>query len=221
LDIHSLASVGLSKLKFRNMLTFKNFNIADWFSFYRIAAAPFLLVILWLGERELFTWLLLVSYCTDAIDGFLARRFKITSPRGSQLDSFGDQITLVVALIGLLVLEHDFLIENAFLIMLAFVPYIFQMIIAFIKYGKATAFHTYLAKLSAIIQSFFILWLLFFEPIYWLFYVMIILGLLETMEEITLIFMYDNWVAGVKGIYWALRDKRRLRKETAAEERLN
>lgn len=203
------------------MLTFKNFNIADWFSFYRIAAAPFLLVILWLGERELFTWLLLVSYCTDAIDGFLARRFKITSPRGSQLDSFGDQITLVVALIGLLVLEHDFLIENAFLIMLAFVPYIFQMIIAFIKYGKATAFHTYLAKLSAIIQSFFILWLLFFEPIYWLFYVMIILGLLETMEEITLIFMYDNWVAGVKGIYWALRDKRRLRKETAAEERLN
>ncbi|MDF1517287.1 MAG: CDP-alcohol phosphatidyltransferase family protein, partial [Lutibacter sp.] len=122
------------------MLTFKNFNIADWFSFYRIAAAPFLLVILWFGERELFTWLLLVSYCTDAIDGFLARRFKITSPRGSQLDSFGDQITLVVALIGLLVFEHNFLIEHAFFIILAFVPYIFQMIIAFIKYGKATAF---------------------------------------------------------------------------------
>lgn len=201
------------------MLTFKNFNIADWFSFYRIAAAPFLLIILWFGERELFTWLLLVSYSTDAIDGFLARRFKITSPRGSQLDSFGDQITLVVALIGLLVFERNFLIENAFLITLAFVPYIFQMIIAFIKYGKATAFHTYLAKLSAIIQAFFILWLLFFGPIYWLFYVMIVLGLLETIEEIALIFMYDNWVAGVKGVYWALRDKRRLRKKVAAEKR--
>ena len=42
---------------------------------------------------------------------------------------------------------------------------------------------------------------------------MILLGLLETLEEITLIFMYDEWVAGVKGLYWALRDKRRLKKE--------
>lgn len=203
------------------MLTFKNFNIADWFSFYRIAAAPFLLLAIWLGNRELFTWLLLVSYCTDMIDGFLARRLKITSPRGSQLDSFGDQITLVIALIGLLFYEYDFIKAHAFFIVLVFIPYIFQMIIAFMKYGKATAFHTYLAKLSAIIQAFFILWLLFFGPIYWLFYVMIVLGLLETIEEIALIFMYDNWVAGVKGIYWALRDKRRLRIKSALENKSN
>lgn len=193
------------------MLTFKNFNIADWFSFYRIAAAPFLLIILWLDEREVFTSFLLVSYCTDMIDGFLARKLKITSARGSQLDSFGDQITFVVGIIGLLIYEFDFMKEHSFYIILVFVPYIFQMIIAFIKYRKATAFHTYLAKLSAITQAVFILWLLFFEPIYWLFYVMIVLGLLETIEEIVLIFIYDNWVAGVKGIYWALRDKRRLK----------
>jgi CDP-diacylglycerol--glycerol-3-phosphate 3-phosphatidyltransferase len=92
------------------------------------------------------------------------------------------------------------------------VIYIFQMVMAFLKYRKATSFHTYLAKLSAIVQSIFILWLLFFDPIYWLFYVMIVLGMLETIEEIALIYMYDNWVAGVKGIYWALRDKRRLSK---------
>ena len=194
------------------MLTFKNFNIADWFSFYRIAAAPFLLLLLWLDEREVFTSFLLVSYCTDMIDGFLARRLKITSARGSQLDSFGDQINFAVAIIGLLVYEFDFMKAHSFFIILVFIPYIFQMILAFIKYGKATAFHTYLAKLSAISQGIFILWLLFFGPIYWLFYVMIALGLLETIEEIALIFMYDNWVVGVKGIYWAIRDKRRLRK---------
>ncbi len=195
------------------MLTFKNFNIADWFSFYRIAASPFLLILIWLGEREIFTWFLLVSYCTDMIDGFLARSLKITSARGSQLDSFGDQITFIIGLIGLLVFEYDFMKENYLLILIAFVPYSIQMVLAFRKYGKATAFHTYLAKLSAIIQGVFILWLLFFNPIYWLFYTMIVLGLLETIEEITLIFMYDKWVAGVKGIYWALRDKRRLATE--------
>jgi len=191
------------------MLTFKNFNIADWFSFYRILAVPLLVALIWLGERELFTWFLLVSYSTDAIDGFLARRLKITSARGSQLDSIGDQITLVVGLIGLLVFENEFMKANYVLILIAFVPYILQMILAFYKYGKATAFHTYLAKLSAVLQGVFILFTLFFGPVYWLFYLMIVIGVLETIEEITLIYMYDKWVDNVKGIYWALKDMRR------------
>jgi CDP-diacylglycerol--glycerol-3-phosphate 3-phosphatidyltransferase len=194
------------------MLTFKNFNIADWFSFYRIFAAPFLLVLVWLDERSIFTWLLLASYSTDAIDGYLARKLKITSPRGSQLDSFGDQITLIVGLIGLFYFETAFIKTNLTIVLIAFVPYIAQMIIAYLKYGKATAFHTYLAKLSAILQSVFILWSLFFTPEYSLFYIMIGIGLLETFEEITLIFMYDNWASDVKGIYYAYKDKRRLKK---------
>ncbi|NNE32210.1 MAG: CDP-alcohol phosphatidyltransferase family protein [Winogradskyella sp.] len=194
------------------MLSFKNYNIADWFSFYRVFAVPFLLTFIWLDLRLIFTWALLVSYSTDAIDGYLARKLKITSPRGSQLDSFGDQITLIVGLIGLFYFETDFIKTNLLLIGLVFIPYLIQMIIAYSKYGKATAFHTYLAKLSAVIQSIFILWALFFTPDYSLFYVMIGIGLLETFEEITLIFMYDTWASDVKGLYWAWRDKRRLRK---------
>ena len=132
------------------MLTFKNFNIADWFSFYRVFAAPFLLALILLGERQIFAWLLLVSYLTDAIDGFLARKLKISSPRGSQLDSFGDQITLILGVLGLYVFEKEFILKNLVLILIAFVPYFIQMIIAYAKYGKATAFHTYLAKSSAV-----------------------------------------------------------------------
>ena len=197
----------------RRMLTFKNFNIADWFSFYRVIAAPFLLILLWLEEREFFTWFLLISYTTDMIDGFLARKLKITSARGSQLDSMGDQITFIIGLLGLLVFETDFINSNYIIILIAFSPYMIQMLIAYKKYGKATAFHTYLAKLSAVVQGVFILWVLFFGPVYWLFYTMLILGLLETIEEITLIFMYEEWASDIKGIYWALKDKRRIKKE--------
>jgi phosphatidylglycerophosphate synthase len=195
------------------MLTFKNYNIADWFSFYRVAAAPFLLVLLWIGNREFFTWLLLISYCTDMIDGFLARRLKITSPRGSQLDSFGDQVTLLVGLSGLMVYELEFIQKNYILIIIAFIPYVIQMLLAYWKYGKATAFHTYLAKSSAIIQAVFILWSLFFIPNYSLFYFMIIIGFLETIEEIILIFMIGHWASDIKGIYWAIRDRRLLIKK--------
>ena len=193
------------------MRLFRDFNIADWFSFYRIFAVPILIVFIWLGERELFSWFMMISYATDAIDGYLARKLGISSARGSQLDSYGDQLTLIIALFGLLIFEYDFMRENFVLIGVAFVPYIIQMLIAFRKYGKATAFHTYLAKISAIVQSAFVLWILFFGPVYWLFYTMIILGVIETLEEITLIFMYDEWVEGVKGYYWAKRDPRYLK----------
>jgi len=194
------------------MFTFKNFNIADWFSFYRILAAPFLLIFIWLDVRMVFTWFLLLSFSTDAIDGFLARTLKIASARGSQLDSLGDQITFAIGIIGLYFFENAFIIENLQLILLVFIPYGIQMMIAFFKYGKATAFHTYLAKTSALVQGVFILWVLFFSPVYWLFYLMIGIGILETIEEITLIFIYEEWVEGVKGVYWALKDERRLKK---------
>lgn len=196
------------------MLTFKNYNIADWFSFYRIASSPILLLFIALGQRELFSWFLLISYTTDMIDGFLARKLRITSPRGSQLDSLGDQITLGVAFLGLLVFENDFILDNYRIILIPFFLYFIQMLLAFLKFGKATAFHTYLAKLSALTQGVFILWLLFFGPVYWLFYLMIFLGIIETLEEIILIFLYPKWVAGVKGVYWALNDRRRIKRET-------
>jgi CDP-diacylglycerol--glycerol-3-phosphate 3-phosphatidyltransferase len=44
---------------------------------------------------------------------------------------------------------------------------------------------------------------------------MIILGVLETVEEITLIFMYDNWADNVKGVFWAIKDERRLKSDAA------
>lgn len=144
------------------------------------------------------------------IDGMLARGLKITSPRGSRLDSIGDQLTLVVALIGLCVFEWDFIVANYLVLLAALIPYAIQMGLAFWKYGKISSFHTYLAKISVIAQAAFILWLLFFGPIYWLFYAVILLGIVGILEEIILVFMYDNWVSGVKGIYWALKDKRRI-----------
>ncbi len=194
------------------MITFKNFNIADWFSFYRICAAPFLLILIFLDLRIAFTWLLLISFSTDAIDGFLARKYKLISAKGAQLDSLGDQLTTIAALIGLYVFEKDFIHENLLVIIIAFVPYFLQMGLAYWKYGKTTAYHTYLAKLSALLQGVFFLWALFFSPSYTLFCIMIGFSILETLEEITLIFMYDKWVSDVRGVYWALRDKRRLKR---------
>lgn len=191
------------------MNPFKEFNIADWFSFYRILAIPLLAAALVWGSRDLFTWLLLISYSTDMIDGQLARRLNLSSSRGAQLDSIGDQLTLAAGLVGIWVYETAFVYEYIWPIGLGLSLYLLQMVLAYFKYGKATAFHTYMAKTSALLQGVFVLWALFFGPVIWLFWIVIIVGVLETAEEITLIFMYDTWVKDVKNYFWALRDPRR------------
>lgn len=191
------------------MLQFKKYTLADWFSFYRVAIAPVLLWILFLDLRLLFTWGLTISFLTDAIDGYLARKFKNTSPKGAQLDSLGDQLTFVVGVVGLFFFESDFMQKNIWLILLAIIPFIIQMFLAFKKYGKITAFHTYFAKFAAITQAVFILWLLFFGPIYWLFYFMIVVSVIETLEEIILISLFDKWESDVKGLYWVMQTKQK------------
>lgn len=192
------------------MFNFKEYNIADWFSFYRIAAAPFLLGLLWLDQRLIFAIFLLLSYSTDAVDGFLARRLKLSSERGARLDSLGDQITVLVGLLAIVVFEFEFIEKNYLPILIVLLMNIVQQIISFAKYRKFSAFHTLLAKAAAIVEAVFVIWLLFFGPVYWLFYVLVVIALLESLEETVLIFMYKNWVVEVKGIYWAYKDVRRL-----------
>ncbi len=193
------------------MFNFKEFNIADWFSFYRIIAAPFLILLIILDQRSLFSWFLIISFSTDAIDGFLARTLKITSARGSFLDSFGDQSTFFAAIIGMLVFEWDFILEHYKIIIIALIPYFIQTYMAYRKYGRASSFHTYLAKLTAVLQGIFIITLFLIKPIEWLFYLTIAVGLLEIIEEIIMVSMYDEWVNDVRGIWWALKDPRRKR----------
>ncbi len=191
------------------MFNFKEYNIADWFSFYRIVAAPFLVLLIALDQRLLFSWFLVISFSTDAIDGFLARKLKIETPRGSSLDSIGDQLTFLAALLGLIIFEWNFISDHYKIIIVALTPYFIQLTMAYLKYGKLSSFHTYMAKFTAVFQGVFIVSFLFLGPIEWLFYVTIFFGIAEIIEEIILVTMYDHWVSDVRGIYWALKDKRR------------
>jgi phosphatidylglycerophosphate synthase len=179
---------------------FREFNIADWFSFYRIVAAPVLVALLVLDQRPAFTWLLTFSFVTDMIDGQLARRLGLVSPRGSQLDSVGDQVTLLVGVAGVARFETAFVREELVLIVVPLALYFTQMFIALYKYGRATSFHTYLAKTSSLVQGIFICWLLFFGPCYWLFYTMVFLAVIETAEELTLVYLNDEWRSDIKSL---------------------
>lgn len=187
----------------------KPLNIADWISVYRISAAPILIFLMILNERTLFTWFLGLSLASDIIDGMVARYYKMTTQRGAMLDSIGDTLTYSIGAIGVWFFETEFFSENIYLVLLAIVPYVLQISIALIKNGKPSSFHTYLAKCAALLQGVFMLILLFSGPVYWLFYAAVGVTLLETVEEIILLWVADKEARNVKGLYWVLKEKKR------------
>ncbi len=187
----------------------KAWYVINGITLYRVIAAPFLLVLLFTGRYELFKWLLGLSFFTDLIDGFLARKFKVTSIAGTRLDSIGDDLTILVAMTGLFVMKPEFIKQEkiAFIILLAL--FLVQTIYAFIRYGKMTSFHTWLAKAAAIFQGVFLL-LVFFtgEPNMILFYTAVLVTMLELIEEIILVYLLPVWETDVKGIYRLFKKKK-------------
>ncbi|MBK7559185.1 MAG: CDP-alcohol phosphatidyltransferase family protein [Chitinophagaceae bacterium] len=187
----------------------KAWYVINGITLYRVIAAPFYWYCFFTGRYELFKWLLGLSFFTDLIDGFLARKFKVTSVAGTRLDSIGDDLTILVAMTGLFVMKPEFIKQEkiAFIILLAL--FLVQTIYAFIRYGKMTSFHTWLAKAAAIFQGVFLL-LVFFtgEPNMILFYTAVLVTMLELIEEIILVYLLPVWETDVKGIYRLFKKKK-------------
>jgi phosphatidylglycerophosphate synthase len=184
------------------------YYIINGITFYRVIAAPFLIYLLFAGHYDSFKWLILLSFFTDFIDGFLARKFKVTSVFGTRLDSIGDDLTILVAMLALFVMKPGFIYSQKIIFLSIGILFIVQTAFAFFRYGKITSFHTYLAKLAAILQGVFLL-LVFFtgKPLMILFYAAAIVTILELIEETILVHLLRVWKPNVKGLYWVLMKK--------------
>jgi phosphatidylglycerophosphate synthase len=145
------------------------------------------------------------------MDGYLARKYKVSSIFGTRLDSIGDDLTIVVAMIGFFVMNPDFIKQQIILFILIFLLFIVQTIFAVSRYGKITSFHTYLAKIAAILQGVFLL-LFFFtgKPNIFLFYAAAIITMLELIEETILVYLLPQWKTNVKGLYPVLKNKKQV-----------
>lgn len=185
-----------------------HYIIVNGITVYRIVIAPFLFYLVLKEDFSLFRWLLAFSFFTDMLDGFLARLWNVSSRMGSRLDSIGDDLTVLVGVYGLYVFKHEIIFDHLYLFILLFALYIVQNACALIKFGKATSFHTWLAKLGALFQGVFLILTFFTEkPLLGLFYWAIFITALELIEEIALVFLLPKWENNVRGIYWVLKNK--------------
>jgi cardiolipin synthase len=176
---------------------------------YRMIAAPVLVFLIFDRQLEWFKWLLAVSFFTDAVDGWLARKFKVTSIMGAKLDSIADDLTIAAGIIGVIVLKPEFLKQELPLIILLLALFVVQFVLAIIRYRKISSFHTYTAKLAALLQGCFLILLFFLpQPVYLLFYLAVFVTAVDLIEEIILVLLLPRYETNVKGLYWVMKRRR-------------
>lgn len=180
-------------------------QLPDYLSIFRILAAVALVIFAITGLRGWFSWLFLIAWITDALDGYIARKRNKTTKHGAQLDSIGDAILFMGGAIGIIIFETAFFEQHLWLLIFAAGLYLLQLGLAFWRYGKPSSFHTYSAKTAALVIGLFFVITGFFGPVESMFYITIILVVLDAVEEIILTFMFRNYQTDVKGIYWVLK----------------
>lgn len=79
-------------------------TIANYVTLSRIVLIPLVIIVLLLGMNGLGAILFLILSFSDAVDGYIARRFNQVSDLGKFLDPLADKIlviTVLIALVGL------------------------------------------------------------------------------------------------------------------------
>jgi CDP-diacylglycerol--glycerol-3-phosphate 3-phosphatidyltransferase len=184
-------------------------QLPNLLSALRLLSVP-VLAALAIGRLEsAYAWLLIAALLTDVADGWIARHFSLESRLGAQLDSLADSALMLVAVYGVWVFHRDVVTGNAIACALALGLWGLEYLLALVRYGRLSSFHTYLSKLSANVLGLFIgtLFLFGFEP--WLFHTAVGATILASAEELALLALLPGWQADVRGLWWVLRNSRR------------
>ena len=183
------------------------FNVPNALSVYRIAAAPAILYALFSGHRILFAWLIIINLATDALDGFIARRWRLETSLGTKLDSIGDLTTDFLALLGLLILEPTFVWSHILPIGLLFGFYLASQVVSLLRFRRLVSLHLYSSKLTSILLAVFFSTYFLFAYVPVLFYAVIIVGILDGIEDIAVLCLLKEHRQDVRGLYWVLKER--------------
>ncbi|MDP6525118.1 MAG: CDP-alcohol phosphatidyltransferase family protein [Kiritimatiellia bacterium] len=189
------------------ILTLMTLTVPNILSLFRIVASPVLLALAWAGMPNAFIALFAAMLVSDSVDGFLARHWHQESELGAKLDSWGDLSAVMVLPVSVLLLWPDILFDEVAFIATAFLCYVVPTVFGTIKYGRPTSYHTWGAKVTAVIIGISLI-LLFLRVSPWPFRLCIPIVVLEAIEEMVMTAMLRKWHANVPSSWHALKIRR-------------
>jgi phosphatidylserine synthase len=113
----------------------------------RLLLGPTALGVAWArAPRIVFLPILVIGTLSDILDGILARRFQVSTPRIRRYDSVTDAIYYIFLLAVLWKLSREVLVENLWVIALVALSEATCIAVSLIRFARYPATHTYLAK---------------------------------------------------------------------------
>lgn len=184
------------------------FNVPNLLSAYRLLAFPVTLFFAIRGDERTFVVLICVSLATDALDGFIARTFRLVTRFGGALDNAADLGTYAAALYGVFRFRWDAIRPHVWILYVFLGALLVSYTVAWIRFRKMPALHLYSGVIKASLQGvfFFVLFAFGFWP--WLFYLAAGWGILAYVEKTAVLFLLEDIAPGTKGLYWVLARRR-------------
>ncbi len=96
-----LAQPGVDKIDFQQFRPAQNLSLPNLISALRLLLIPVIVSVYLSGQSDLAALLLVISFFSDIVDGFIARRFHQITPLGKVLDPIADKLTQVVLTIAM------------------------------------------------------------------------------------------------------------------------
>ncbi len=180
----------------------KFLTLPNLISLYRLITVPVLFYVAYKGNEKLFFYWFLFNAFTDALDGFIARRFNMQTKLGAKLDSLADFFMYLLAMYALLRLKGEELEPVKYSFYLLIFYYLFIDIFSLIKFKEISSLHLFLAKANGLVQSLFFLLLFtvgFNEKFYWFVFGLATLSFIENMY---FLIKLKKMRSDLKGIYW-------------------
>jgi len=172
----------------------------------RLIAGPVLIGLALAHVEGGFRWLLIAALLSDIADGWIARSLGLQSKLGAMLDSAADVVTLISATVGIAAFHPEVLQEHAVGCLALLGGWTVVSVLAFLRYGRLSSFHTYASKAAGYALGFFLAALFLWGLVTPLFYVALVVSLSASAEELALLWFLPQWRADVRGLWWVMRE---------------
>ena len=185
-------------------------NIPNSLSMARLALVPVLLYCADKGLQTPFLYLLAASLSTDYFDGYLARKLNQVTQLGAKLDSWGDFFTYGAMVFGLMWLWPEIFQQESWFLYLAVFFYLIPTITSLLKFGEFPSYHTWAAKISAVLMA-PAYYLLVLYDMSLLFRIVVLFHIWVAIEELIITFMLNRKYYNVPTLFHAKEIVRRQR----------
>ena len=142
----------------------------------------------------------ITAFLTDYFDGIIARRLNVSTPALRLADSWVDTWLYFWVVLSIWALHSDSLKKFAVPIIILLALQISEWVYGYIKFGRMTGYHAWLAKTWGVGLFFAIISIMLFNYDGFVWWLAIILGWISSIENWLLTLTCSEWTTDVKSV---------------------